>query len=312
MGTNPDDGPPFNRLHTVKGFPYNAQSASQDDNGSIYEQPASTKNSSKITLKGFFKGSGKSGKPAKTDKPSKSNKSGKADNTTDKKVGMWQFPENLAPPSPMDILKIMEASPEHQAKLAAEKAKKEAELKRKENISNPGHSEASQSTDSVIISPATDMKFSFDGKSVFNYKEPGKSQFHARQGEPGTPLPQGVWPGQLAIPYSTYQSEIMPRMGNEVYAPTGGPAVWSNIQVVGAFGASPPNGNPSQEAHNPQPESSEPPYRLIDMSNLRSVYEIAEAAYVYSRPGSKDEWMVYLNDYRAVRDIQKSMCRTIN
>ncbi|KFZ08363.1 hypothetical protein V502_09399 [Pseudogymnoascus sp. VKM F-4520 (FW-2644)] len=288
-GDGPRDGPPFNGRQTLKGFPYNDQDASQDDEGSNPQQTPSS--SSKTTkIKNFFKGSLKS---SKSDKPGKSD-----NNTGEKKKVTWTFPESLEPPTPMQILQIMEASPEHQLKLLAmEKAKNDAELEHQSKASRLGHSQASQSTESGIISPATDMKWSFDGKSVLNYKKPGQSRLdQQRYGEPGTPVPQGMW---QAVPHATYQSEMVSRMGDEYAASTSGPAVWSNVKGVGASGASFPGGNnPSQQVHQPQSERCEPLSHPIDMSLLQTPYEIAEAAYLYGREGSKTEWIVYLDGYR--------------
>lgn len=306
MATNPGDGPPFNGRQTLKGFPYNGQDASQDaEESNLQQTPSSSSKTSK--LKNFFKGSLKS---SKSDKPGKSD-----NNTGDKKKVTWTFPESLEPPTPMQILQIMEASPEHQVRLLAmEKAKNDAELEHQRKSSKPGHSEAGQSTESETTSPATDMKWSFDGKSVINYKEPSQSRFNNQyHGEPVTGVPQGMWQSQASIPHAMYQSEMVPRMGDEYAASTSGPAVWSNVNVVGASGASFPGGNnPPQQVHQPQSERSEPLSRPIDMSLLRTPYEIAEAAYLYGREGSKAEWIVYLDGYREVRDMQKSMCRTIN
>lgn len=304
MASNSGNGSPFNGREAVKGFPHNTQDALQDDNddGSGNQQPASATKTSKSLFKNLFK---RVGKPDKSD------------NTSDKKPGLWKYPEALAPPTPMMIYNIMHASPEHQAKVAAEMAKEEAGLKQQENVSkakenarlkqqvnvpNPGNSEYNnQSTDSVIISSPTNMKWSFDGKSMITYKEHDKNHFNPQQfREPGTPVPQGIWPGQAAIPHGVYQREMVPGTWNEYSASISGPAVWTNVQEVDAFGAPFHDDELPEQVHEPR---SEPPSHPIDMSLLRSVYEIAEAAYVQGL-GNKADWIEFLELLRSVRVIR--------
>ncbi|ELR02029.1 hypothetical protein VC83_08650 [Pseudogymnoascus destructans] len=296
MASNSGNGSPFNGRETVKGFPHNSQDALQDTDDSTSQQPASATKSSKNIFKNFFKGSGKS------------DKSGNSVNASSKKPGLWKYPEALPPPTPMQIHQIMHASPEHLAKVAADKAKEDAkkakenaELKQQGNVQNQGNSEDNNhSTDSVVVSPPTGMKWSFDGKSMITYKEPGINHFNPEQsGEPGTAVPQGIWPGQTTIPHGAYQREMVPgmvpRMWNEASASISGPAVWTDVQEVGAFGSSFPDGYPPEHVHEPR---SEPPSHPIDMSLLRSVYEIAEAAYVQGL-WNKADWIEFLEQLRA-------------
>ncbi|OBT62872.1 hypothetical protein VE03_07567 [Pseudogymnoascus sp. 23342-1-I1] len=370
MATNSGDGPPFNGRHVLKGIPYNSNDDLPDADASNLQQPTPVTKGS--IFKNIFKGSSKPSKSEKTDTPTKSDKSGKSVNPADKKANMWTYPQHLEPPSPMQILQIMEASPEHQTKLAMEKAKNDVGLKRQGNSSKLSHSEANQSTDPVITSPTSELKWSFDGKSVLNYKEPEQSQFHSPPPrEPVTTAPQGMWQGQVSVPHQTYQNQMMPRVGNEVFASTKGPAVWSNVKEVGVGPSGPsfPGGNPSQqvpeprserynpeferfnprshkyvqpaqqvpeprserynpeferfnprsdeyvpsqqapesrsERYNPEFERFDPrsdkyvvPSYPINMSILRTPYEIAEAAHLQNHPGCKSEWLVYLNGYR--------------
>ncbi|KFY26922.1 hypothetical protein V493_03784 [Pseudogymnoascus sp. VKM F-4281 (FW-2241)] len=287
MATNSGDGPPFNGRQTVKGFSSGNQDALQDDNALSLQQSASSKNSSKITFKNIFKGSGRSDKPGKTGKSG-----GKSENTGDKK-GMWTFPQQLAEPTPMQILQIMESSPEHQLRLLTERAKKDAELQQQTNVSRFGHAEPSQSTDSVIILPTTDRKWSFDGKSMITYKRPDQSSVDEPQSrEPGTGVSHGIWPSQIAIPHAVYQSDVR----NEASASTMGPAAWSNVGVAGSSGTSFHDDNPSRKFPEHVSTWSKPPSHPINMSNLRTPYEIAEAAHIPTRPTSKAEWRSYLDD----------------
>ncbi|KFY01331.1 hypothetical protein V490_00952 [Pseudogymnoascus sp. VKM F-3557] len=293
---------------SVKGFPYNDLVSPQDSSEPSYQQPPASTNSSKISFKKLFKRSGKSDESAKPGKPVKPNKPDKADNADDKNKATWAYPQNLAAPAPMDIYKIMVSSPEHQARLASEKAKKEVDLRRQANASTAGHSEISESVESTVIPHTADMKWSFDGKSFIEHKRPLESPYHHQHHqhnqhlrEPGTMPPQGMWTDHTANPQAVYQREMMPGMRNEFSAPTNRPAISSNEQGYGVLGASLPDGNPPQEFYEPPRkvyEPPEPPYRPIDMSNLRTPYEIAEAAYVYGIKGSKKDWLVYLNDYR--------------
>lgn len=318
MATNSGYGPPFNGRQFVKDFRHNDNDVLHDAAASNLQQQPTRPTKTRRFLD-FFKISSKPSKQEKADTPSKP-----------EQPGFWHYPSHLDAPSPMQILHIMQASPEHQLKLNMDKAKKDAELKQQGRSPNPGLSKASQSTDTAIVPPTTDSKWSFDGKSVLHYRRPDQSS--PRYREPVNTAPQPMWHGQAAIPHPTYQ-KMMPRVGNEVSASTRGPAVWSNVEEVEESGASFFGGNPSRQVPEPRSERYipeferfnprsemydrrheryEPPSYPINMSNLRTPYEIADAAHVQSIPGSRAEWCVYLEGYREVRDMQNSMCRTIN
>ncbi|KFZ00493.1 hypothetical protein V498_00018 [Pseudogymnoascus sp. VKM F-4517 (FW-2822)] len=304
MATNSGDEPPFNGRQFVKDFRHNGNDVPHDAVASNLQQPTLSTKARRFF--NFFKISSKPSKQEKADTPSKPDH-----------PGMWHYPSLLDAPSPMQILHIMQASPEHQLRLAIDKAKNNPELKRQGRSPNPGHSKPSQSTDAVIVPPTADLKWSFDGKSVLHYKEPDQSS--PRYREPVTTAPQRMWHGQAAIPHPTYQREMMPRVRNEVSASTRGPAVWSNVEEAEESGASFFGGNPSRQVPEPRSqryipeferfnprsemydrrhERYEPPSYPINMSNLRTPYEIADAAHVQSIPGSRAEWCVYLEGYR--------------
>ncbi|OBT90504.1 hypothetical protein VE02_01196 [Pseudogymnoascus sp. 03VT05] len=289
MASNSGNGSPFNGRGTVKGFPHNNHDALQDENDPGNQEPASATKSSKGLFKNWFK------------------KSVKPDNTSDKKPGHWKYPEALPPPSPMQIHQIMYASPEHLAKVekeAAEKAKEDAKkaeevprLKQQGNVSNPGNSEYNnQLTNSAVVSPPTNMKWSFDGKSMMNFNGPDNNHFILQQsGIPGTAVSQGIWPGQTVIPHGNYQREMVLGMRNGASASASGPEVWTDVQEADTFEEPFPDYELPQQEHKPRPE---PPSHPIDMSLLRSVYEIAEAAYVQNLR-NKADWIEFLEGLRS-------------
>ncbi|KFZ16015.1 hypothetical protein V501_02446 [Pseudogymnoascus sp. VKM F-4519 (FW-2642)] len=277
MASNSGNGSPFNGGEAVKGFPDNSKGTLHYADDSTTQLPASVSKSSRNIFKNLFKGSGK---------PDKTGKSVNA--AAINKPGFWTFPDHLPPPTPEQIFQIMHASPEHLAKVAAKekedakKAKEQAAVKQQGKVSNPGNSEDNNhSTDSMIISPPTNMKWSFDGKSMITYKEPGNNHFN---------------PEQTVISHGACQREIVPGTWNESSASISGSAVWTDVQKVSDFGSSFPNDYSLE--HVREPRSGPPPSHPIDMRLLRSVYEIAEAAYLPDLR-NKHEWISYLEQLRA-------------
>lgn len=285
MATNPGDGLPSNSPQAVEGSPFSTHDPPKDVDEPNTDQSISATQTVKTALKNFFKSLVKSDKSGEKDKPAKNGQ------VWDKSVGAWIYPRTLNPPEPMNIYEIMAASPEHLAVLA----RQDAQLKQQANISVAEPPGANQEADS---STPTEPKWSFDGKSMITYKDPGQDSFNH--------------PDQDAIPHATYQEAMIPRMGDVVYDSTSERELWSNSKGANVFAASFPDGNPSQIVRMPRSKGFGPPSHPINMSNLRSPYEIAEAAHVQGRPGSKAEWLDYLDDYRGVRAIMKSICRDIN
>lgn len=286
MATNPGDGLPSNSPQTVGGSPYSTHDPPQDVDEPNTDQSASATQTLKTALKNFFKSLVKSDKSEEKDKPSKNGR------VWDKSVGAWIYPRTLNPPGPMNIYEIMAASPEHLAVLA----RQDAQLKQQANTSVAEPPDVNQEADSST--PITDLKWSFDGKSMITYKDPGQESFNH--------------PDQDAIPHANYQGELIRGMGSVVYDSTRERELWSNSKGADVFAASFPGNNSSQIVHMPRSKVLGPPSHPINMSNLRSPYEIAEAAHIQGRPGSKAEWLDYLNDYRGVRAILKSISRIIN
>ncbi|KFY42079.1 hypothetical protein V494_02621 [Pseudogymnoascus sp. VKM F-4513 (FW-928)] len=269
MSTHSDDGRSSKGSPALKGFPYNSQEAVQDANQSPNQPPPSATKGIKAKLKKLFNIGEKSSAAERE----------RADEAADRIINGWLYPGTLIVPQPDNILDIMHASPEHLAVLRRQAAQ----------ALDSGHVAAIQGDDMVVASPATDKKWSFDGNSMITYRDPNQTHLDN--------------PGQnTTIPGAIYQGDMMPSMGNEALVSGSGPVVWSNANAVGAVGTYEPSfhgSNPSQLVHRPRSQRSLPVSHPIDMSNLRSPYEIAEALYVYGREGSKGEWMVYLQDYRA-------------